>query len=297
MNCQGRVQPAGATDGAPDRGAAPPRLASGSSCWPAGDWIPGTLIVVSTLIGLASQIRVIDKLCRQDAAFIAARQTDSADLRTDPTTRALRVPTLGIGARKAHTCAGSSRPRGCCSGRASPTAPSSRTSRCMRFGLDDGALLDAAEQLDRAHRHLFPATRSQAARLLGCEPAQARPRARQPRLARAHAREQPPGSRHRHARPSSCVDVRPRPRLRARYLGRRPAVHARRHPRTRGGRQGPGAGARGELLRRCCPPARLPTYRPPQRTTASSAPRPAQRRMEAANNNLSAISATTFAPD
>ena len=30
-----------------------------------GDWIPGTLIVASSLIGLVGQIRVIDKLCRQ----------------------------------------------------------------------------------------------------------------------------------------------------------------------------------------------------------------------------------------
>ncbi|HKO29261.1 MAG TPA: hypothetical protein VJU80_17510 [Solirubrobacteraceae bacterium] len=29
-----------------------------------GDWIPGTLIVASSLIGLASQISVINKLCR-----------------------------------------------------------------------------------------------------------------------------------------------------------------------------------------------------------------------------------------
>jgi hypothetical protein len=30
-----------------------------------GDWLPGTLIVASSLIGLASQIPVINKLCRQ----------------------------------------------------------------------------------------------------------------------------------------------------------------------------------------------------------------------------------------
>lgn len=30
-----------------------------------GDWIPGTIIVVAGLIGLARQIPVIDKLCRQ----------------------------------------------------------------------------------------------------------------------------------------------------------------------------------------------------------------------------------------
>ena len=30
-----------------------------------GDWIPGTLIVASTLIGLARQIPVINRLCRQ----------------------------------------------------------------------------------------------------------------------------------------------------------------------------------------------------------------------------------------
>ena len=29
-----------------------------------GDWTPGTLIVASSLIGLASQIPVINKLCR-----------------------------------------------------------------------------------------------------------------------------------------------------------------------------------------------------------------------------------------
>ena len=28
-----------------------------------GDWIPGTLIVVSTVVGLASQIPVITRLC------------------------------------------------------------------------------------------------------------------------------------------------------------------------------------------------------------------------------------------
>ena len=30
-----------------------------------GDWIPGTIIVVSSLIGLVGQIRVINRLCRQ----------------------------------------------------------------------------------------------------------------------------------------------------------------------------------------------------------------------------------------
>ena len=30
-----------------------------------GDWIPGTLIVAASLIGLARQIPVINKLCRQ----------------------------------------------------------------------------------------------------------------------------------------------------------------------------------------------------------------------------------------
>lgn len=30
-----------------------------------GDWIPGTLIVVASLIGLARQIPVINRLCRQ----------------------------------------------------------------------------------------------------------------------------------------------------------------------------------------------------------------------------------------
>ena len=30
-----------------------------------GDWIPGTLIVTASLIGLARQIPVINKLCRQ----------------------------------------------------------------------------------------------------------------------------------------------------------------------------------------------------------------------------------------
>jgi hypothetical protein len=30
-----------------------------------GDWIPGTLIVAASLIGLAGQIPIINKLCRQ----------------------------------------------------------------------------------------------------------------------------------------------------------------------------------------------------------------------------------------
>jgi hypothetical protein len=30
------------------------------------DWIPGTIIVVASLVGLARQIPVINKLCRQD---------------------------------------------------------------------------------------------------------------------------------------------------------------------------------------------------------------------------------------
>jgi hypothetical protein len=30
-----------------------------------GDWIPGTLIVAASLIGLARQIPIIDKLCNQ----------------------------------------------------------------------------------------------------------------------------------------------------------------------------------------------------------------------------------------
>ena len=30
-----------------------------------GDWLPGTLIVAASLIGLARQIPVINKLCRQ----------------------------------------------------------------------------------------------------------------------------------------------------------------------------------------------------------------------------------------
>ena len=41
-----------------------------------GDWMPGTLIVAASLIGLASQIPVINKLCRAGAALSAARQTD-----------------------------------------------------------------------------------------------------------------------------------------------------------------------------------------------------------------------------
>lgn len=30
-----------------------------------GDWIPGTVIVAASLIGLAGQISVINRLCRQ----------------------------------------------------------------------------------------------------------------------------------------------------------------------------------------------------------------------------------------
>jgi hypothetical protein len=31
-----------------------------------GDWIPGTVIVVASVIGLAREIPVINRLCRQD---------------------------------------------------------------------------------------------------------------------------------------------------------------------------------------------------------------------------------------
>ena len=41
-----------------------------------GDWIPGTLIVAASLIGLARQIPVINKLCTAGAALTAARQAD-----------------------------------------------------------------------------------------------------------------------------------------------------------------------------------------------------------------------------
>jgi hypothetical protein len=30
-----------------------------------GDWIPGTVIVAASLVGLASQVRVISRLCRE----------------------------------------------------------------------------------------------------------------------------------------------------------------------------------------------------------------------------------------
>lgn len=30
-----------------------------------GDWLPGTVIVVASLVGLAREIPVIDRLCRQ----------------------------------------------------------------------------------------------------------------------------------------------------------------------------------------------------------------------------------------
>ena len=45
-----------------------------------GDWIPGTLIVASSLIGLASQIPIINKLCHHAAALTAARQADRLTL-------------------------------------------------------------------------------------------------------------------------------------------------------------------------------------------------------------------------
>lgn len=40
-------------------------LIFGSIVLAGGDWIPGTLIVVASLIGLGRQIPVINKLCRQ----------------------------------------------------------------------------------------------------------------------------------------------------------------------------------------------------------------------------------------
>ena len=33
-----------------------------------GDWLPGTIVVAATLIGLAGQVRVIRRLCNTDAS-------------------------------------------------------------------------------------------------------------------------------------------------------------------------------------------------------------------------------------
>jgi len=63
-DCQARVQPAGTADGVSDRGATS-RVVFGIIVLAGGDWIPGTLIVAASLIGLARQIPVINKLCRQ----------------------------------------------------------------------------------------------------------------------------------------------------------------------------------------------------------------------------------------
>jgi hypothetical protein len=39
-----------------------------------GDWIPGTIIVVATLIGLAKQVPVIRRLCSEDSSASPPRQ-------------------------------------------------------------------------------------------------------------------------------------------------------------------------------------------------------------------------------
>ena len=120
--------------------------------------------------------------------------------------------------------------------------------------IDDGAMLDAAEHIERARTHLTATEREQLAHDPRLRTGQGRPRARH-----AHRPRQDQGAQaHDHT-----ADPRPRPRrtlrlrppartgLRRRHLGRQPPVHHR--PRTRATRQPrerPARPRRGVLRRR-----------------------------------------------
>ena len=121
--------------------------------------------------------------------------------------------------------------------------------------IDDGALLDAAEQIDHARAHLSDDGRHQIAAILGCEPerldreldtlaARAKTRALKMRIT-AEMRDRARNGRY-------AFVARPRAGLRRRHLGRRPRLHDRPRPPAAPGRR-KRASARGGVLRRRTP--------------------------------------------
>ena len=131
--------------------------------------------------------------------------------------------------------------------------------------IDDGVLLDGAEQVEHARNHLTAERHAEAAAALGCEPDKLdteldalAARAKQQRAQAARRRD---AARPRRQRPLR-LGVRARPGLRRRHLGDRPGVHARRRP--------PAARRR----RRRAPPARRPTSAARASTTTSCATPP-----------------------
>ena len=99
--------------------------------------------------------------------------------------------------------------------------------------IDDGALLDAAEQIDHARPHLNDDERRQLAAILGCEAERLDRRARRARRPREDAvRQDPNHLRDPRPRPQRPLRLRarPRPGLRRRHLGHRPRLHARPRP-------------------------------------------------------------------
>ena len=161
--------------------------------------------------------------------------------------------------------------------------------------IDDGALLDAAEQIARARAQLTAADRRQLAGILDCPADKLDARARRARRPRqddgVQAARRRRAARARPHRPLR-LRARARRRLRRRHLGHRPRVHARRDPRAARSQRRHGR-ARAELLRRR-PPATTPSCARPASRTARSAPTraPARSRRRARTSG----SATTCAP-
>ena len=79
-DCQGGLQPASLADGAADRGAAG-RADLRDHVLAGGDWIPGAIIVVASLIGLARQIPIIARALQRGRALATARQADGLTAR------------------------------------------------------------------------------------------------------------------------------------------------------------------------------------------------------------------------
>ena len=102
--------------------------------------------------------------------------------------------------------------------------------RTYAVRIDDGALLDGAEQIEQARWQLTETGRRRPRRHPRLRAWTARPRARHARRARENASAQGPDHR-RDPRPRPQWPLRLRPRaragLRSRDLGRRPGVHAR----------------------------------------------------------------------
>ena len=162
--------------------------------------------------------------------------------------------------------------------------------------IDDGALLDAAEQIDRARPKLTPTTREQLAADPLLRARQARPGARH-----AHRPLQDQGAQAQdhsgdpRTRPRRMLRLRPPTRtgLRRRHLGRQSPVHDRPRPRTPRRPPGRSGRSRRDVLRRRHDSTTMNSA-PPDRKTASAATHSAcakPRRPTATSD-----SATTCAP-